>query len=430
MNKVKENPGPPDLWLPFEGGLGDVLIRCYRTSYWHRLESADDRVGVLLASVNPFSTELFRWHINRRWILLQDLSSLLEFRKELNGGGPGIRRQLFDFAGIKWPGECEDFGRRPPAEWIPTFYAPDYQEEVGHLIFHPFAGLPNRSIDQETINLILEVLSAYPGRVFVPSRDFPRVGIKKAVHMTEDLNEFSLPPNITILRNLTVPATLNLIRQSAGFIGTQSSLVLCAAHEGISSLALYPDFLAENFREARAHASYARLDHMTCLPFSGITRAEVEGWLESIDPAAGQNAPLQSEKSRNLAEWVIRQGGRVGVEPACLPQFRNRANPHLGRSGPIRSVEGLPEGPFRVWRVDFAGCGGVGDSHLATLDTLSTGLDSLTNLNLSGTSISGSGMQVAGEWGKNLRHLHPPKGIETGSFAKKFPLCQWVKISD
>jgi hypothetical protein len=52
--------------------------------------------------------------------------------------------------------------------------------------------------------------------------------------------EFPDIPGVTVVRNLTAPATFNLVAQASCFIGSMSCLAQVAAFERIPSLVLHP----------------------------------------------------------------------------------------------------------------------------------------------------------------------------------------------
>ncbi len=425
---------PPGLWFPFYGGLGDILLRCYQTRFWHCLEAAQDRVGVVVASVNPYASELFRWHVNRRNIVLFDLGHALAEFESQGLKGADLHKTLARFAGLSWPGKYEDFRAQPPADWKPTFFAPDYLDDRGHVVFHPFAGLEQRALTAEQVKDVLAVLAKLPCKVYVPSRDFIRFRAGSAAHGAEELpDDLELPENVVLLKNLSVPATINLIRNAVAFVGAHSSLVLAAACEGVRSLALYPTFLAEEFATQRGYAFYAAFEHMTVLPFPDVDAKAVESWLQAVfAPGDFGSHEVDGRWVRGTAEWVIEHGGSVNVDWCSPPDFLSAEDIATKRCRQIRSSAELPRGRFKLWRINFENCAEFGDDDLVALTSSAQGVNTVTNLNLSGTAVTATGIARLGELGMSLRQLNPGQVASSGDglnrIAELLPDCKIVAM--
>ncbi len=436
ISKVSNLKGssPPGLWFPFYGGLGDILLRCYQTRFWHCLEAAGGRVGVVVASVNPYATELFRWHINRRNIVLFDLGHALTEFESQGVKGADLHEALARFAGLSWPGKYNDFLGPPPVDWQPKFFAPDYLDERGHVVFHPFAGLEHRTLTAAQVKSVLAVLGKLPCKVYVPSRDFIRLRSGSAAHGAEDFpDDLELPDNVVVLKNLSVPATINLIRNAVAFVGAHSSLVLAAACEGVRSLALYPAFLAEEFAARRGYAFYAAFEHMTALSFPEVDATAVETWIQAVfEPEDFGDHAVEGQRVRATAEWVIEQGGSVNIDWCSAPDFLSPDERNTRRCQPVRCREELPGGRFKLWRINFANCAEFGDDDLVALTLIAQGVNTVTNLNLSGTAVTAAGIARLAELGMALRKLNPGQVASTGGglekIARLFPGCEIVTV--
>ncbi len=90
----------------FTAGLGDVIRSCYLTRSLQHLEEAASPVPVVVASHNPFSMELFRYHRNAAQFVLYDLGHKYQ---ELLGMGSLPARSMrisADSPGWIMPASC------------------------------------------------------------------------------------------------------------------------------------------------------------------------------------------------------------------------------------------------------------------------------------------------------------------------------------
>lgn len=232
----------------FAAGLGDVIRACYLTASYRVLSETTRPVPVIVASHNPFSMEIFRHHRSAKNFILYDLGH--KYQEFLHAGlrGPDISRALCDFAGV-------DYARiiRGSAEGhVPVFDAPDDIHSVGHIVFQPFAGVPERSLPPELIAKVLHVLRKLPCQVFIVTRSYPRSGGGRLIHNAEDGRAFA-DGNVTVLENLTTPAALNLVKGCRAYVGSWSSLQQAAWFEHKPVAVFYP----ENYHDVAHHTDYA-----------------------------------------------------------------------------------------------------------------------------------------------------------------------------
>jgi len=221
----------------FAAGLGDVIRACYLNASYRVLSETTQPVPVLMASHNPFSIEIFRHHRNAKHFILYDLAH--KYEEFLNAGlrGPDISRALCDFAGVDYA----QLIRGPANGHVPVFDAPDDVDSKGHIVFQPFAGnASHRSLPPDVIEMTVQVLRQLPCRVFVVTRSYFRPDVKgKTIHTVEDARSVE-GGNITVLDSLTVPATLNLIKNSRAYVGSWSSLQQAAWLENKTVAVFYP----------------------------------------------------------------------------------------------------------------------------------------------------------------------------------------------
>ncbi|MFZ2281331.1 MAG: hypothetical protein WAW39_26265 [Prosthecobacter sp.] len=219
----------------FAAGLGDVIRVCYQNASYRVLSETTQPVPVIMASHNPFSIEIFRHHRNAKNFILYDLAhKYVEF---FNAGlrGVDISRELCAFAGVDYA----QLIRGPANGHVPVFDAPDNIPSDGHIVFQPFAGVTERSLPPDLIEKTLQVLRKLPCRVFIVTRSYPRSGGGKLVHNAEDGRAFA-GGNVTVLENLSTPATLNLVKSCRAYVGSWSSLQQAAWFEHKPVAVFYP----------------------------------------------------------------------------------------------------------------------------------------------------------------------------------------------
>jgi hypothetical protein len=221
----------------FTAGLGDVIRTCYLTRSLQHLEEAASPVSVLVASHNPFSMELFRFHRNATQFVLYDLGHKYQ---ELLGKltAREINEEICRFAGVDHASLV-----RGPADpgYRPTFDAPDNVASSGHIVFQPFAGNNGyRGLPSGLTERIVPVLREQPCPVFLVTRNYLRgTAGPGALHGDEDAHQWA-GGNITVLDSLSTPATLNLVKSSRAVVGSFSSLVQAAWFEDKPVATFYP----------------------------------------------------------------------------------------------------------------------------------------------------------------------------------------------
>lgn len=203
-------------------GLGDVIRGIYLTAAYKALSEAATPMHVIVASHNPFATEIFRHHRNAKNLILHDLGhKFIEFASSGLKGGE-VTRALCEFACLDPAGIVR--GKAVPG-YQPPFDAPDDVYSRGHIVFCPFSGsLAARGFAEGFIERVVALLRRQPRPVFLVTRSFPRRSRTGALlHGDEDARRYA-GGNIHVMEHLTVPATLNLVRHSAAFVGSWSAM--------------------------------------------------------------------------------------------------------------------------------------------------------------------------------------------------------------
>lgn len=221
----------------FNAGLGDIIRTCYLTAAYHTLGETNIPLPVIVASHNPFSIEIFRHHRNAKNFILYDLGHKYQEFFDAGLRGPDINRSLCEFAGLDYAalirGKAE--GR------MPVFDAPDDIASEGHIVFQPFAGMDShRSLPVPFIQQVADMLRGLPWPAYIITRSYPRSNNGgRPLHGNEDARRFA-GGNVTVLDNLSVPATLNLIKSCRAYVGSWSSLQQAAWLENKPVAVYYP----------------------------------------------------------------------------------------------------------------------------------------------------------------------------------------------
>lgn len=262
----------------FCAGLGDVIRGIYLTAAYQALSETDRPMHVIVASHNPYAMEIFRHHRNARHFVLHDLGhKFLEFCAAGLKGGE-VTRALCEFAGAD-PASIVRGKARP--DFKPQFDAPDDIDSRGHIVFCPFSGnVAARTFAEEFTARVVEVLRRQPRPVFLVTRSFPRksrTGV--VIHGEEDARRYA-GGNIQVLEHLTVPATLNLTRHCAAFVGSWSSMHQAAWLENRPVAVFYPP----GWKDVTQRNDYAfgldRADTMHS-DFASLDEQRLETWLSN-----------------------------------------------------------------------------------------------------------------------------------------------------
>ncbi|HYF35006.1 MAG TPA: hypothetical protein VD994_06910 [Prosthecobacter sp.] len=268
---------PPSRTALFSAGLGDVIRRIYTSHSYQFISEVKDRIPVIVASHNPFSIEIFRHHRNARNFLLLDLGH--KYDEFLRAGlkGPEITRAIMDFAGYDTASQV--LGSR--GDYQPLFDAPDRLPSEGHIVFCPFSGGGPRTFTQPFMHRVAECLWRSPCQIYVVTRSFPRNRQDgKNIHAEEDARMLE-GGNIKVLDNLTVPASLDLIRNSRAYVGSWSSLHQAAWFENKPVAVFYP----KDWTDVKRRTGYAfGLDRDNCFhsDYESVDFTKFEGWLDTV----------------------------------------------------------------------------------------------------------------------------------------------------
>jgi hypothetical protein len=260
----------------YVAGLGDVIRAIYLSASYKFLSETTVPVPIILASHNPFTLEIFRFHPNARNFIIYELAH--KYEEFLGAGlrGAEINRALCEFAGVDYGqlvrGRIEGF--------VPEFSAPDNVDSSGHIVFQPFAGnSQDRTLPEDLSLKIAEALRAQPRRVFIITRSYIRRGhTGRVIHGEENARRYE-GGNITVLDNLSVPASLNLIKSASAYIGSWSSLHQAAWCENKPVAVFYP----VDYVDVRERNGYAfGIDRENCYhaEYPAADMTKLTQWLE------------------------------------------------------------------------------------------------------------------------------------------------------
>lgn len=222
----------------FSAGLGDVIRNIYLRGGYRTISEVTEPVRVIVASINPFTTEIFRFHRNARHFVLHDLGHKFEEFYAAGLQGPDLSRALCEFAGVGYDSIHHGAASGAP----PVFDAPDDVESTGHIVFCPFTGsVASRVFPPDFTGRMVEVLRAQPRPVYLLTRSFLRRSLTtgRVIHGIEDARCFA-GGNIHVMEHLSVPACLNLVKNCAAYVGTWSAMHQAAWLENKPVAVFYP----------------------------------------------------------------------------------------------------------------------------------------------------------------------------------------------
>jgi hypothetical protein len=222
----------------FSAGLGDAIRVIYKTDAYRQLCEATEPTPVIVATHNPFTSEIFRFHRNAKNFVIYDLGHKYQELFDAGVRGAEVNSRVCEFAGLDYADMIRGAAR---PDFVPPFDAPDDVGSDGHLVLFPFAGSAgSRTWSPEFTARVVDVLRRQPRRVYLVARSFVRREAGgRLIHADEDARRFA-GGNVTVLENLSVPATLNLVRRSAGYIGAWSSMQQAAWFDRRPVAVFYP----------------------------------------------------------------------------------------------------------------------------------------------------------------------------------------------
>ncbi len=271
--------GTPAKVALFSAGLGDVIRVMYQSNHYKYICEATEPVHVIVASHNPFTMEIFKFHRNAHNFILYDLGHKYEECIRSGVMGPDITNTLYGFIGAS---RANFIHGKSDADFKPIFDAPDEINSNGHIIFQPYAGNHDaRTFKPEFIEKIVSVLRKQNKTVYILTRSYIRKGMSgKVVHGEENAKQYE-GGNIVVLDNLSVPAALNLVKNCSGYIGAWSSMQQMAWFENKPVAVFYQP----NNIDVVNRTGYAfGLDRADCLhsDYPNFDPARFELWVNNL----------------------------------------------------------------------------------------------------------------------------------------------------
>ena len=271
--------GSPAKIALFSAGLGDVIRVMYQSNHYKYICEAKEPVHVIVASHNPFTMEIFKFHRNAHNFILYDLGHKYEECARSGISGPDVTNTLYGFIGASRAnfihGNCD-------TSFKPEFDALDNIDSKGHIIFQPYAGNHDaRTFKPEFIEKILSVLRKQKKTVYILTRSYIRKGISgKVVHSEENAKQYE-GGNIVVLDNLSVPATLNLVKNSSAYVGAWSSMQQMAWFENKPVAVFYQP---NNVDVVRRSGYAFGLDRPDCLhsDYPSFDATQFESWINNL----------------------------------------------------------------------------------------------------------------------------------------------------
>lgn len=277
-----------EYYFEFEGGLGDILHACFERGEYRQLDHLGPatRARITVFSVNPQARELFAWHPNREFFVVQSLphwGPVSEQREQRAEHGLPPRTEI-DFI-------------RPGVGPVYFYPSPEDARQLARLrglryvVFACSAGELDRIVPQPIIDQIARILLADEGLHLV------RLGRNYADQRCSRRFEPLLPPHervIDLADRLSVPGTAIAVAGAVGAVCSHSAVSLLAWNLDRPELLLYPESVYRRcFVEKRDGYTIFGVDRPTTrhTSFDCFTPQIVSDFAEIMKQTATPSAP-------------------------------------------------------------------------------------------------------------------------------------------
>ena len=219
------------IYFEYGGGLGDVINQIYRFGSYQCLEMLDENLHAKVGLIchNTFVTELFENHPKKQFF---EVLQAPYFHGSSNE--QAIRNQYGLNHIVSFPQRLDlptnFYNLESDAEYISKLDGKKY------IVVLPNAGQSNRSFSKELFASICEkILSETDFSVVYVDRTYERFSRENIKYDDFDNERF-----INFCDKISVPATINLIKDSVGVISAHSSMIIPTWHVRKPNLCLYP----------------------------------------------------------------------------------------------------------------------------------------------------------------------------------------------
>lgn len=215
----------------FGGGLGDVIHQCYDGGYYNLLDEITSPVDIVIICHNPYAYELFEGHPKRALMNVRvfpywtpDHNAAMRSHYGLPPVPSNIRNGLFP--------------RRPDGMNLYLLQGDDValsQIDSRYVVICQGAGLPSRELPIPLVHETIQHLVSMGFRCVISGRTFERSGRQEA------LKDYAGPGVINLIDRLSVPGSLQLIRNCTAMVTGHSALNIAGWWERKPQLLLYPE---------------------------------------------------------------------------------------------------------------------------------------------------------------------------------------------
>lgn len=207
------------------GGLGDIFNWLFMHEMYAKLGQLPpgEKALIILTCGNPGAQELFRWHPKASQFEVHNLGFMMpaEYKpiKEKNGWPENTPSAYFPQENVQvYPGPSDE---QPLRELKPLKY----------IVVNPAAGHPGRNIPDALFNNALDVILTY-GRA---RYGLNAVVVGRTYNTTSDPAHNHVEPKISprdglidLTNKVSVPATVQIIRESVGVLCCHSAVCLAS----------------------------------------------------------------------------------------------------------------------------------------------------------------------------------------------------------
>jgi predicted SAM-dependent methyltransferase len=293
-----------DFIRDFPAGLGDVINTIYKTKNYTILDTITKKTHVVIRSHNPFIEELFLNHPKRHLMIINNITYLEPRNVNYMYHNVEYGRELYNRLGL-------DASKAIRSSFVdepvftqdqlekPVFYCSKEDQALlqsikltgkKYVVFQPGAGTPNRNLPENVVLSAIDYFISKDYLVVIIGKSYTRAlksGAELVRNVEHEKESFpflvKLKGNSNVIdlvdTSITVPGTIELVKNSNFFFGSHSSMNLVAWYNRIPNVILYDGITKKNHFERVDQWSFGQVYKETR---HGLFQDYDNSWIEEI----------------------------------------------------------------------------------------------------------------------------------------------------